>query len=200
MGFHHPSAEEVAAIRARLPRVPMRHSGLIPLEGLSPGQIFAEGMPRPKIEGVPIPATSLVTRDGRVSIIGSHPEDWREVIADRLCDLCAEELSSGKRAYVIGPVKGEHSEQVLIARGAMHKRCFSAASHWCPHLREGLLGETQRAGSLTIEELFDPQITRVAADEGQGPELSRPTVIAEYQIVLEALRPEWPFQSSRARD
>lgn len=173
----------------------MSHSKPLPLGELSADDIYEEGMPRPKIDGVPIPATSLVTVDGTVSIVGSHPDDWRDVIEWRLCDLCALTLRTDERAYMVAERDGDE----LVARGAMHRRCFIAAAHWCPHLREGLLAGTLVACSSSTRALFDPALTAVAAKRG-GDRMSASHVLAEYRISESAVTPEWPYRTPGAAD
>src|SRR5436190_1347924 len=95
-----PSPEEVSEIRRRLPAVGLEYSGDMSGTDVS-SALVAPGMPRPKLRGVPIPATSLV-EDGNLSIIRSDADSWRGWLADRRCDLCVEPVDGEDRAWLIG--------------------------------------------------------------------------------------------------
>lgn len=189
--FHTPSETEIDEIRRRLPKVGMEYSGILSGPDVTPA-LVSPGMPRPKLNGVPIPATSLV-RDGELSIIHSDDASWRKWLEERRCDLCVEPVMGEERAWFVAEQVELEGEERLIARGVMHRRCWLATSHWCPHLREGLLDGHLVAGSCRTEDLADPELTTLLRDDGPEP----PTmagVTAEYAIAAGAVRPEWPFR------
>lgn len=189
--FHVPSSEEVAEIRRRLPAVGFEYSGDVTGADVSTA-LVAPGMPRPKLRGVPIPATSLV-EDSSLSIIRSDADSWRGWLADRRCDLCVESVALEERAWFVGELLEHEDGDRVLARGVMHRRCWLATSHWCPHLREGLLEGWMVAGSCAVEDLLDQAHTKLLRDDSDAPPVT-PGAIAEFSIAIEVVRPEWPFR------
>lgn len=186
--FHRPDQAEADAIRGRLPDVPGVFSGTVSDDSIDPRKLKRPGMPRPKLRGVPIPATSLVS-DDKVNIIQSRPEEWVGVIEHYQCDLCALPLLAEERAYCIA----EEYDEYLIARGLMHRQCWVSAAHWCPHLREGLLDGSMVSGSCSVDDMTNPAQVQALIAGSETPPLA-PHVIAEYRLALEAVVPEWPFK------
>jgi hypothetical protein len=178
-------------IRSRFPRVPMRFSKTIQDPRVPELGVNRPGMPRPKLDGVPIPATSLVV-DDTVNIIQSTPELWQHVLAERLCDLCAEPLSSEDLIWLFI----EYEQNVPdwgYARGGMHKRCFSMTAHWCPHIRERLLDGTIHGAHISTADAHNPDLF-ILADETNSPETVASNAMAEYKIARELLTDVWPFK------
>lgn len=182
-------AGQAAAIRRRFPAVPGAFSQTVAVDG-DPSSLVAVGMPRPKLNGVPIPATSLV--DGAtVNIIESDEALWLAALAQRRCDLCLEPLDREPRMYVAGEADPGRPGWVRV-RGGMHRRCFRATCHWCVHIRERLLDGSMCAGSIALADTRNADRFEIICD-AQTP--GQDTPIGEYRVALWALVPEWPYRS-----
>jgi hypothetical protein len=188
--FHTPPRDTAAAIRRRLPSVPMEFSRTIEADDINPDQLSRPGWPRPRYRHTPIPATSLIT-EGRLNIIASTPEDWRAVLCERRCDLCAEPLDE-QYWWLFGEMIDEAPGWLLV-RGCMHRRCWQATAHWCVHIRERLLDGSMCSARITAEQTTNPEVFTIL-DGNDTPLTAEANIIAEYRIAEQAVEAVWPFR------
>lgn len=158
-----------------LPYVPPEFSETINDPAITP-DLARPGMPRPRFRKVPIPASARV-EPGELNIIESDPNQWRRVLEERLCVLCAEPIVREERAYLfVTPSE----EDYWPARGALHHHCAVATSRWCVHIRERLADGRMTCGSLSGEQIWDTKIVRLSGPDASG-------VIGDYLVTTEAL-------------
>ena len=187
--FEPVSDEQAARIRRRFPAVPERFSATLDVEGVDARGLVTPGMPRPKLDGVPIPATSLATAS-TVNIIESDADAWRQTILGLDCDLCGETLARDQRVYMAAEIDPVAADWLLV-RGGMHRRCFNATCHWCVHIRERLLAGTMVGCSLPYADTFNEDIFEVVDHDETD---TGTHVIAEYRVRRAAVDVAWPFR------
>ncbi|RSN60674.1 hypothetical protein DMH01_15420 [Amycolatopsis sp. WAC 04182] len=86
----------------------------------------AAGLPRPRLDGMPVPWITRVDPDGPV---------WARIDPTRLlrcqdewlCQVCGQQLP--RRAWVV-----LEAGRVVVSDAAMHAACVVMAFRWCPHL------------------------------------------------------------------
>jgi hypothetical protein len=169
----------------------MMFSGLITADDIEPQLLTAPGMPRPLYRKVPIPATAFAA-EGQLNIIESDVDQWREVIAQRQCDLCNEPLMSETRMYLVGE-RDHADDRYLLVRGGLHRHCYLATCNWCVHIRNRLLDGSMLACSLSFAATFDSGIFQIL-DFEEHEHTAEANVIGQYRVSMAAIKHEWPFK------
>jgi hypothetical protein len=92
----------------------------------------AAGLPRPRLDGLPLPWITLLGPDG--------PE-WKRIASTRVlhcqanwaCQVCGQPLR--QRAWVMLT-----SDGTVLSDAALHFECMVLARRWCPHLQDSASG------------------------------------------------------------
>lgn len=90
-------------------------------EGTTPG------LPRPRIDGRPVPWITALDPSGRPDWLHIHPDRHLRCQTDWTCQICGQPLP--RRSWVVLNPDGK-----ILSDSAMHQPCLSIARRWCPYL------------------------------------------------------------------